>query len=181
MLLPAFKELCTSLRPHTFGGIRSERGSIGSRTFCGYFMRFTTIWRQDHATERDLISINNRKACNRRAARAIKGCQKRAFASQRHMRVAMRQRLQQCIDFFIANTTFDTDCALPRRRQKDRWIKQIGNHIGKVESLQSGAGEERAIHFAFFQLAKTRLDIAAEHHHLNVGTQTLDHCLTTQR
>src|SRR5690606_27851665 len=87
--------------------------SVAGFALASDLMDLLAVRRQDHAEKGQPVRLDQRIACQWRAAGTVEGCQERALASQRLRRRLMRDRAQKLEDRRIADPAFDADRPLP--------------------------------------------------------------------
>ena len=85
--------------------------------------------------------------------------------------VGVIDRRQQVSRPSVVAARLDGDGALPDRRQKVVDVEHRGRRVRQAEPLQSGQRQQRGVGRALVELAQARLDIAAQRHDPEIGTQ----------
>jgi hypothetical protein len=120
-------------------------------------------------------------AADRRPARAVQHGQKRTFAGQCTGGVGVVDRHQQIARAPIVGAGLDADGALPDRRQEFIDIEDRRGGIGQTQTLEPGQRQQSRVGDTLIELAQPRLDVAAQRHNVQIGTQPLHHRLPPQR
>ena len=100
-------------------------------------------------------------AGDRSLAGTVKRTEKCAPARDGNRRIVVINPGENIAHAFIVLACFNTNRALPRRRQKFIRAHNGDGTIGKTETLQSGECKYRRIDFTGVELAQPRFDIAA--------------------
>lgn len=120
-------------------------------------------------------------ACDGCSAGAVQRSKKCSLANNRGRRIGVIDPREQTADARIIFARFDADRALGHRRQKF-----VGRHdprgvARQAKPPQTGKGQQCRVGLARIDLAQTRLDIAAQRRHPQIGTPAEGDCLPAQR
>src|SRR4029078_8512738 len=118
---------------------------------------------------------------DRSLARSVKRPEKCTFARYGDRLVAVIKARKNIAHAFVFLACFNSNRALPRRRQKFIRVHNNGGTIGKTKTLQSGKREYGRIDFTSVELAQPRFDIASQRQDTQVGTCTHGDSLPAQR
>jgi hypothetical protein len=101
------------------------------------------------------------------AATELRG--ERALGIESRERLGVVQRGQRRATARVVGAALDADHALANGRQRQLEVELLGHVVRDAEALQSGAGQQDRVEFAFVEPAQARVDVAAQQLEAQVG------------
>ena len=144
------------------------------RSGAGGFKHLGTIGAHDQPAKADGVAAQGRIAGNRGLARPIKRRQKGALSRHATLGLVVVQGGEQGAGAVIALADFNADCTLGDGRQHILNRNRAGDRVSQPQAVQPGNRQQCGINLASGKFAQPRVDIAAKHHHIEVGPQGAD-------
>jgi hypothetical protein len=124
----------------------------------------------DDAGEPKASGLDPRQRADRRPARSVERGQERPLGGKRGPGFAIADRGKHGTGSRVAGPGGDGDGALPGRRRPRVGIDQAGDPARQAEPRQTCGAEQDRIGTAVVQPGDAGADVAAQAHHLQIGT-----------